>query len=249
MPLSQEELNDLSHKNFAPETIKKIRWATKMFCEWRLYRHSHGFEAIPCDLDDITSITEESVIHGVCRFITEVKKVDGTNFPGKTLHDIVVCLQFHLETLGMAFKLLNQDAFRDIRFTLDNVMKACTAQGIGISVRRAQILSTTDEDYLWSIGRLGTSNPDQLLTTLVFMIGKGFALRADKEHQNLRNSYYNSQLSFVKDEDGDLLIRYTEDIGLKTNKGGLKHRKVEAKSVDLFPIENANRCRSVRKLY
>ena len=33
-----------------------------------------------------------------------------------------------------------------------------------------------------------------------------------------------------------------EDIGLKTNKGGLKHRHIEPKTVDLYTTQNAERC-------
>ena len=42
--------------------------------------------------------------------------------------------------------------------------------------------------------------------------------------------------------DEQVFIRYTEVIGLKTNKGGLKYRKVEPKSVDLYPSQNPDRC-------
>ena len=62
------------------------------------------------------------------------------------------------------------------------IMKQRVAAGIGISLKQAEVLSVTDEDYLWSLGYLGTSNPEQLLHTVVFSIGKGFALRASKEH-------------------------------------------------------------------
>ena len=83
---------------------------------------------------------------------------------------------------------------------------------------------------MWSSGLLGCSNPEQLLNTVVFIIGKGFALRAGKEHYCLRSpSFENSQFKFQQDEDGVTFLHYTEDIGLKTNKGGLKHRKVDPK--------------------
>ena len=43
-------------------------------------------------------------------------------------------------------------------------------------------------------------------------------------------------------DEGGIFICYTEDIGLKTNKGGIKHKRAEAKQVDLFPIANVDRC-------
>ena len=151
-PLREDQLIELSHKNFLPETMKKERWAVKMCHEWRVHRHGLGLESIPCDLDDRATITAGSLHHSLCRFITEIKKVNGDEFLGKTLYDILVCIQFHLECYGFCFKLLNDEAFHDIKFTLDNTMKAHVAAGIGITVKQAQVLSVTDEDYLWSLG-------------------------------------------------------------------------------------------------
>ena len=236
------ELAHLSHKNFSDETMKQVQWVRKMYCEWRTYRHSNGFDEITCDLEDKATITAESLKFALCRFITEVKRLDGNDFPGKTLHHLIICIQFHLECLGFAFKLVNDPAFHDVKFTLDNTMKAHVCQGIGISVKRAEALTATDEDLLWSLGLLGMAHPEQLLNTVIFCIGKGFALRASQEHRALRGLPFNSQFKFMRDTDGEIFLRYTEDIGLKINKGGLKHRKIEPKTVDLYGSANTERC-------
>ena len=129
-----------------------------------------------------------------------------------------------------------------MKYTLDNLMKACVTTGIGLSVRQAEVLSVTDEDYLWSIGCLGMSNPHQILDTMAFCIGKGFALWAGKEHRVLTAIPFMSQLKFMRDSDGEFYLHYTEDIGLKTNKGGLKHKKIDVKTVDLYAIDQPERC-------
>ena len=241
-PLPEQDLVELIHKNFSAETMKKVQWAVKMYCEWRVHHHSMGLEHIPCDLDDRATISATSLHHALCRFIMEVKKVNGDDFPGKTLYNILVCMQFHLECLGFAFQIINDVAFRDIKFTLDNTMKARVASGIGISVRQAQVLLATDEDYLWSLGYLGSSYPDQLLSMLVFCVGKGFALRAGKEHRALRAIPFDSQFSFHHDEDHEIYLQYKEDIGTKTNKGGLKHKNIDAKTVVMYASDRPERC-------
>ena len=242
LPLHDIELAHLSHKNFSDETMKQVCWVHKMYREWRTYRHSNGFDEITCDLEDKATITAESLKFALCRFITEVKRLDGKDFPGKTLHYLIICIQFHLECLGFAFKLVNDQAFRDVKFTLDNTMKAHVHQGIGISVKRVEALMATDEDLLWSMGLLGMAHPEQLLNTVIFCIGKGFALRAGQEHRALKGLPFNSQFKFMHDTDREIFLRYTEDIGLKTNKGGLKHRKIEPKTVDLYSLVNTERC-------
>lgn len=145
---------------------------------------------------------------------------------------------------GLCYKLLNDDTFKDIKWSLDNIMKMRTSEGVGVSVRKAQILSSSDEEYFWSLGLLGSFNPEVLLNTVVFMIGKGFALRAGKEHQALRSigPNYDSQLQFLCDDEGYWFLRYKEEIGFKTNKGGLKHCKVDPKEVDMYAIQNFEHC-------
>ena len=230
------------HKNFSDETMKQVCWIRKMYREWGNYRHSNGFDYIACDLEDKATISAESLKFALCRFIMEVKRLDGNDFPGKMLHHLIICIQFRLECLGFVLKLVNDPAFHDVKFTLDNTMKARVCQGIGISVMRAEVLTATDEDLLWSMGLLGMAHPEQLLNTVIFCISKGFTLQAGQEHQALRGLPFNSQFKFMCDTDGEIFLWYREDISLKTNKGGLKHRKIEAKTVDLYGSANTERC-------
>ena len=243
VPMDDESFEKIGKKNFSSETMKKVNWATKMYREWKDFRNNtYELENIDCDLNVISTISKESLIQGLTRFITEVKKIDGSDFPARTLYDIVICLQFHLETLGYNYRLLNQDDFSEIRFTLDNVMKLRTSQGVGSVVCKAQFLNAFNEELLWSLELLGSHNPSTLLNTIIFILGKGCALRAGKEHRSLRSPSFNSQFEFLHNNEGVVFLRYTEDQGLKTNKGGLKHRKLEPKTVDVYPIEDQYKC-------
>ena len=242
-PLKELQIGDLSRKNFSPETQKKMKWVVGMYTDWRNYRNSSvSLQNVMCDLHDKSTISEDSLNFAIPRFITEVKKQDGSDFPGRILYDLVICIQFHLKSIGCSWKLLNHNTFKEVRFSLDNMMKLRTSQGIGITVRKAEVLIVMEEDILWSSGLLGCENPEMLLNTVVFVIGEGFALRAGKEHHKLRSPPFQSQFSFHHDQNDVLYIRYTEDIGLKTNKGSFKHRKVEPKQVDLYSTENLQRC-------
>ena len=150
VPLDDATLAKLAKKNFSDETIKKVAWVHHMYQEWRIYRHcTPGLKDIECDLDEIDTINVESLKFALCKFLTEVKKIDKSDFPAKTLYDILICIQFYMETMGFSWRLLNDDRFKEVRFTLDNTMKRRTADGIGISVRRAQVFNLTDKDILW----------------------------------------------------------------------------------------------------
>ena len=109
-------------------------------------------------------------------------------------------------------------------------------------MRKSDVLNLTDEDILWSLGLLGTHSPEVLLHTVMFTIGLSCSLRAGKEHYCLRSVPFNSQFTFLYDNEGKLYFRYVEDIGLKTNKGGLKHRKVQPKEVTVYQLSNPDCC-------
>ena len=51
----------------------------------------------------------------------------------------------------------------------------------------------------------------------------------------------NPQIELLENDEGVKFLRYTEDVS-KSNRGGLKHKKVQAKSVDAFENPNKERC-------
>ena len=245
-PLDVNSMTKLTYKKFSDETNKKIKWVLKMYREWRINRITRECQDDTinniCDLDDVDNIKKENLVTGVCRFLTEIKKLNGCEFPGKTLFEMVICVQFHLESCGKSWKLLSHDEFKDIKFTLDNLMKERCSQGIGTKVRQAEKLTQFHEEVFWSMGLLGSKDPSTLLNTVIFMLGKGLALRAGEEHRYLKSPLFSSQLSFMHDEEGSVFVRYKEEAGVKTNKGGLKHRKVDPKTVDMYATSDVERC-------
>ena len=122
-----------------------------MYSQWRIHWNNiNSLEVITCDLDDHETNNEHDFTSSMCRFITEIKKVNGEQFPAKTLYEIVLCVQFYLESVGIVWKLLSDDKFSDLRFTLDNIMKQRSSESVGCSIRKADVLTAVDEDILWS---------------------------------------------------------------------------------------------------
>ena len=87
LPLPENELVELAHKNFPDEIMKQICWLCKM---QNADRHSLGLDYIHCDFEDSATISVESLKYALCQFIVEVKKLNGEDFPGKNLFHIVV---------------------------------------------------------------------------------------------------------------------------------------------------------------
>ena len=47
------------------------------------------------------------------------------------MYDIVICMQFWLESNGLSWKLISDEAFADVKYTLDNIMKSRYEAGVG----------------------------------------------------------------------------------------------------------------------
>ena len=50
-------------------------------------------------------------------------------------------------------------------------MKDKTSKGLGIVVKKAQIITGSEEELLWENGFLGSSNPKQFVNTLLYLFG------------------------------------------------------------------------------
>ncbi len=75
--------------------------------------------------------------------MSEVKKVDGSDYPPKTVYELVISVQIYLESRGIFWKLLDEKepVFQNLHCAVDNVMKECAATGMGSIVKHAQVIS------------------------------------------------------------------------------------------------------------
>ena len=60
------------------------------------------------------------------------------------------------------------------------------SKGIGTEIKRTPVLTTNDEDKLWSTGTLSLDNPEGLLRAAFFYNGKNFCLRGGEEQRGLK---------------------------------------------------------------
>lgn len=218
-----------------------MNWAVKLFHTWKTERNNlvKMDQSISYIHPDIETMTRDELNFCLSRFLCEIKKENGMEYPGQTLYDLLIEIQLYLEQQGKPYRFLNEECFVQIKNTLDHIMKSRTQAGIGTEKRQAQIITKEEENIMWQKGILGMETPRRLLDTLVYLIGLNFAFRAGMEHRRLR--WENAQLSLIKTEFGKEALRYREDVS-KTNQGGLSSRKIKQKVVFAFPNENPERC-------
>ncbi len=168
----------LSHRTFAPNTENKILWAVQLYRNWWF----QCCAKVDCDsrikwasLDNLKQVSKANLCFGLCSFISEIKKKDGKEFPGSSLYQIIICVQFHVEKNWLKWKLLDDQEFVALRFTLDNLMKERSCIGLGRK-QSSDIISLDDEETMWRDGILGDENPEQLRDTVLYLLGLNLAL-------------------------------------------------------------------------
>ena len=85
----------MSQKCFSDETMKKVSWVRTMHNDWKEFRNANpNFQNVCCDLENFGSFSKKQLCDDLSQFITEVKKLDGSDFPSHILYNIIICFQF-----------------------------------------------------------------------------------------------------------------------------------------------------------
>ncbi|VDI62408.1 Hypothetical predicted protein [Mytilus galloprovincialis] len=113
-------------------------------------------------------------------FLADAKKTDGNDYPSASLYQWFVAIRGQIRLSDPAVNLLTQPTYVKCRKVLDSMMKKRSAEGLGVaSRRRAEPMSSLEENILWERAVIGSDNPPKLLDTMVYLNGLHFALRGD----------------------------------------------------------------------
>ncbi len=240
----------LTGKTFAESTDCKIGWAVSLYWDWRHARINSGelndiFQIINSDVDE-PGLDKLNLSTALCAFLSDVKRADRSEYPGKTLCSLLIMIQLDLEKTGLDWKLLDDKEFLSVRNTLDNLMKERARSRVSVE-KKFDTITVENEEELWAQGLLGSDNPKQLREMVMYLVGLSFALRGGKEQWLLRCPPYNPQITVQSRADGTKFLEYRKDLQSKSNQGGLTTRKWQPKVVKA--LGNSDPSRNIVLLY
>ena len=201
------------------------------------------FRIIQSDLNFPHTLVKHYFAHALSSFVIEIVKMNGQEYPPQTLYQMVICIQIYLESEKLYWKLLDKGdpQFVNLYYTLDNIMKAHTAQGLGVK-QSASVVSKASEEIMWEKGILGEDNPTQLLDTILYLLGINYALHGGEEHKCLHRPGFKSQLEIGVDSEGVKCLIFTEDPKHKINQGTLDNQYCPPHVVHIYEAKDANCC-------
>ena len=152
-----------------------------------------------------------------------------------------MALQIFFHAHGVYYKFMQDAYFSDVHNTLDNQMKHLSKIGLIAKKDKARPF-TQDEDHIWELRILGESNPEQLLNTVIFLLGIHLSLHTVDEHKSLKMGYY----SLIKVKfDKKLNCKYLKYVEqrLKNHQGGTKDFQKKPKVVTAYAnIDQPSHC-------
>ena len=238
-PVSDQQVQEAQLKAIPANTKKCTNWAVNVWKAWSTHRRSTNSLRCPSHLL-IMANNKWELNYWMTRFVMEVRRKDGQEYPPNTLHQICCGILRYVREITPEMDFFKDPAFSELQKTLDSEMKRLRSRGLGCNPKKADPISVEEEELLWSTGALGESSPQTLVDTMVYMCGLFFALRSGSEHRQLRMD--NIKL-FEKPGDSEVpYLVYTECVS-KNHQGGLKHRKLKPKRVVHHAnTENPSRC-------
>ena len=213
-PKTDKEIEEVGKASMAKKTREDLNYCVRVWEEWKKCRNISK---------ETKAMTEIELNDNLSRFVLELRKKDGNEYPPDTVYHICCSIMRYLRLECQPdidfFKNAFLKPFRDV---LDSEMKRLHGQGLGAKKRHAEPISQEEEELLWEKELLGQHSAQALVDTMLYMSGTYFALRSGQEHRALRHSP--SQKELVEKPGQRAFLKYTEELS-KNNQGGIKGRK------------------------
>uniref|UniRef100_A0A1X7U4V1 Uncharacterized protein n=1 Tax=Amphimedon queenslandica TaxID=400682 RepID=A0A1X7U4V1_AMPQE len=223
-----DNLTELTKPIVPKNTAKNTMWALKNFMDWRAEREQHHpLEVCPPDILEKTLYNAEELNKWLCLYILETRRADGQPYPLTTIYHLLSGILRHMRSRDHEcpnFLDKKNHHFQQLSSALENMGKQLRCQGIGAEVKHASLITSEEEELLWTSHILSTKDPKSLLYAVFYCNGKNFCLRGGNEHRNLKLS----QLKCMYDPDRYIYI----ENGSKNRSGA--ECTVENKTVPIF---------------
>ena len=155
---SDQELKNAQEASVAANTRKQTSWSVNVWKAWSGHRRLLSMYDCPPHLLILAKNSGE-LSRWLCRFVLEVRRQDGKEYPPNTLYQICCGILRYVREMGPDMDIFRQPAFSGFQKTLDSEMKRPKSCGKGSVPKRAEPISLEEENSLWEQGLLGDHSP------------------------------------------------------------------------------------------
>ena len=123
--VTETKINEMERISVPENTRKKQNWSYSLHQRWSEARQKEV---------TLMGLDKSTVAGNLTRFIMEVRKSDGSEYPGKTLYEIVTAIQGYLREHKESVLFFSKDdaSFKGLRCVLNGLMRQRAPDGINI---------------------------------------------------------------------------------------------------------------------
>ena len=145
-PKSSEDIAIAKNLAIPEKTEKATLWAVNTWDEWTKQRELSEDERLFGPIS-ITEMSEDQIRYWVPRFILEVRKKNGDEYPRNSLYQMVCGLQREVQKKRPNINFFSP-LFSDLSQTLDSEMKRLKSLGLGMTAKKAEPITLEEEEKL-----------------------------------------------------------------------------------------------------
>ena len=158
-----EDLGKFKEGECPLNTEKNTDWVFRNFESWRVARNrKYPNEQCP---PNVLCSTEDEMCNWLCKYISEMCKVDGTECTPRSLYLLLAGLQRYIRKQNPSkdLNIFQDSVFKPVKHVCDSIFKRLHAKGIGTETKVTPVITEAEEDKLWDAGVMSLNNPTGLL--------------------------------------------------------------------------------------
>ena len=234
--LTDEDLEKRKESRIPKNTKRNTTWAVGVWKGWTEERNVKAKALGPNKKlvnSDIVKISNLELNYRLAKLVVEIRKKGekGEYYPPAILYQLCCGLPRYLRNNDRpALNIFEDSYFKHFQDSIDAEVKRLTGLGVSANVKQAAAFTEDQKEKLWNLNLLEDHSSSVLLKSIVFLVGKNFALRSDKEHRSLKFSHLTVEPACGNEPEKLVYVSFGE----KNNLGGLKHRAVERKRIEHY---------------
>ena len=206
---TEKEIQGLLEKNKNGNTIKSTATWVKRFEKWKKEK------CVSVDLPNISALNLNVVLQ---QYFAEIRNEKGEEYAPDSLRTMLSAMHRYIKGTGYSHNILTAPEFASAREVLNGKAIALRESGKEKRKRKADFVTTEDEQTMWNNGILGSSTPQNLNYTMFFLLSQNFGTRGCQEHHQIKIE--DLKLIYNPSSGEALYVDWVEG-PTKTRQGGL----------------------------
>ena len=134
--IDDDDFEELSKGFVPPNTAADTHKCVRLFEEWAKERNLRFKEdTVPENI--LLTDDHQSLCHWLCKFCSEIRKVDGTHCSPRSIQHYLMGIQRHIRASKPGqINFFNDDDFSTLRKLIDALYRRLHSQGIGCSTKK-----------------------------------------------------------------------------------------------------------------